>query len=200
MKDALPALAVSLLFSVALSAHAEQLSPTPEAGLWRSETRILINGEDRMPAIRQAQQQLLEKLPPDQRDTLEGAIAQGNPGIRMECISQQEASGMVHIDEMRRKIQRNVPECELTVSPADRSRLQIKGACHGENGFDGDMQGELEIVSSQEIRSSFLGRGHFQMTRDDGTSSQPSNIQQLEISRWTSPDCGAVKPNERLSF
>ena len=200
MKDALPALAVSLFFPVALSTHAEQLSPTPEAGLWRSETRILINGEDRMPAIRQAQQQLLEKLPPDQRDTLEDTIAQGNPGIRMECITSHEAAGMVHIDAMRRKIQRNVPECELTVSSADRSRLQINGDCRGENGFDGDMQGELEIVSSQEIRSSFLGRGRFQMTHDDGTSSQPSNIQQLEISRWTSPDCGAVTPNEKLSF
>lgn len=200
MKGAVPAFATSLLFSVTMPAHAEQLSPTPEAGLWRSETRILINGEDRMPAIRQAQQQMLEQLPADQRDTLEGVITEGNPGIRMECLTPHQASSIVRIDEMRRKIQRNVPECELTVSSTERSRLRVSGDCRGENGFDGDMQGELEIISSQEIRSSFLGHGHFQVVHEDGVSGQPSNIQQLEISRWTSPDCGAITPNERLSF
>ena len=200
MKGALPAFTIIVLFPVTLSVNAEQLSPTPEAGLWRSETRILINGEDRMPAIRQAQQQLLEQLPADQRDVLESSIAQGDPGITMECITPPQASEMVRVDEMKREIQRNIPECELTVSSADRSRLRINGDCHGENGFDGDMQGELEIISSQEIRSSFLGRGHFQMAREEEISEQPSNIQQLRISRWTSPDCGVVTPTERLSF
>ncbi|SDS79047.1 Protein of unknown function [Halopseudomonas litoralis] len=199
MKKSAPS-ALVLLVPLTLSAHAYELSPKPEAGLWRSETRILINGEDPMPTIRQSQQQLLEQLPADQRDALEGVAAQRNPGIRMECITPQQASSMVHIDEMRRKIQRNVPECELTVSSAERSRLRVSGDCRGENGFEGDMQGELEIISSQEIRSSFLGHGHFQVVHEGGGSGQPSNIQQLEISRWTSPDCGAITPNERLSF
>lgn len=199
MKGALPALVVNLFFLVAI-ANAEQLSPTPEAGLWRTETRVLINGKDRMPAIRQEQREALEKLPADQQIALESTIIQGNPGMTMQCITPRQASDMVHIDAMRRKIQRNVPECKLTVSSLNRSSLRIKGDCRGENGFDGDMQGELEIISSQEIRSSFLGRGHFQMTQEGGMDSQPTKIQQLEISRWTSPDCGAVTPNERLSF
>lgn len=195
MKGAL--LALPLLVAFTLPVHAYQLSPKPETGLWRSEIRILVADEERIHALQQAQQQMFEQLPGERRAALDDAISQSTPQIRMECITTQRAEELVQIESLQQEIQRDVPECELTVHPVDRSTLSVLGHCHGEQGFNGEMQGHLEIISSYEIRASYLGRGR---ERGATGSETTSSIQLQEISRWTAEDCGDVTPPERLSF
>ena len=191
MKGALSAL--PLLVAFTLPVHAYQLSPTPEAGLWRTETRTLIESEERI----QAQQQMLEELPVERRTALDDAISRSTPQIRMRCLTAQRAEELMQIDALQREIQRDMPECELTVHPVDRSTLSVHGHCHGERGFHGDMQGHLEIISSYEIRASYLGQSREGSTPGSETM---NSIQLQEISRWSAEDCGDVAPPERLSF
>lgn len=202
MKKGAPS-ALVLLVSLALSAHAYELSPIPEAGLWRSEKRVLIDDEERLQALQRARQQLPADTVAQRRALLdEAAISRSTPTIEMECLTSHQAAELVRLETLQQEIQRDVPECELTVHPVDRSTLNIHGRCQAEHGFDGDMQGHLEIISSYEIRSSFLGRGNVQFESDtnDTAARTPASIQLQEISRWTQPDCGAVTPRERLSF
>src|SRR5690606_31066921 len=110
-------------------------------------------------ALQQAQQQMLEELPGERRALLDAAISQSPPKVKMECITAQRAEELVQIETLQREIQRDVPECELTVHPVDRSTLSIHGHCQSDQGFNGDMQGHLEIISSYEVRSSYLGLG-----------------------------------------
>ncbi|HIZ52121.1 MAG TPA: DUF3617 family protein [Candidatus Pseudomonas excrementavium] len=202
MKKGAPS-ALVLLVSLALSAHAYELSPIPEAGLWRSEKRVLIDDEERLQALQRARQQLPADTVAQRRALLdEAAISRSTPTIEMECLTSHQVAELVRLETLQQEIQRDVPECELTVHPVDRSTLNIHGRCQAEHGFDGDMQGYLEIISSYEIRSSFLGRGKAQFESDtsDTAVGTPASIQLQEISRWTQPDCGAVTPRERLSF
>lgn len=202
MKKGAPS-ALVLLVSLALSAHAYELSPIPEAGLWRSEKRVLIDDEERLQALQRARQQLPADTAAQRRALLdEAAISRSTPTIEMECLTSHQVAELVRLETLQQEIQRDVPECELTVHPVDRSTLNIHGRCQAEHGFDGDMQGHLEIISSYEIRSSFLGRGNVQFESDtnDTATGTPASIQLQEISRWTQPDCGAVTPRERLSF
>ena len=202
MKKGAPS-ALVLLVSLALSAHAYELSPIPEAGLWRSEKRVLIDDEERLQALQRARQQLPADTVAQRRALLdEAAISRSTPTIEMECLTSHQVAELVRLETLQQEIQRDVPECELTVHPVDRSTLNIHGRCQAEHGFDGDMQGHLEIISSYEIRSSFLGRGNVQFESDtnDTAARTPASIQLQEISRWTQPDCGAVTPRERLSF
>lgn len=202
MKKGAPS-ALVLLVPLALSAHAYELSPIPEAGLWRSEKRVLIDDEERLQALQRARQQLPADTAAQRRALLdEAAISRSTPTIEMECLTSHQVAELVRLETLQQEIQRDVPECELTVHPVDRSTLNIHGRCQAEHGFDGDMQGYLEIISSYEIRSSFLGRGKAQFESDtsDTAVGTPASIQLQEISRWTQPDCGAVTPRERLSF
>ncbi|EZQ20333.1 MULTISPECIES: DUF3617 family protein [Halopseudomonas] len=202
MKKGAPS-ALMLLVPLALSAHAYELSPTPEAGLWRIEKRVLIDKEERLQTLQEAQQKLPQDTAAQRRALLdEAAISRSNPAVEMECLTPQQAVELVRLETLQQEVQRDVPECELTVHPVDRSTLNIHGRCQAEHGFDGDMRGHLEIISSYEIRSSFLGRGNVQLDADisEAAAGNPVSIQLQEISRWTQPDCGAVPPRERLSF
>ncbi len=200
MKKGAPS-ALVFLIPLAVSAHAYELSPTPEAGLWRSEKRVLIEGEDRIQPLDQAQQQLSDGTASDRRRFLDNAaVIQNTPTVEMECITLPQAAELVRLENMQREIQRDVPECELTVHPVDRSTLNVHGNCQGEDGFEGDMQGHVEIVSSYEIRSSFLGRSRLQTESDIADRDTPTRLQLQEISRWTQADCGEMEPEKRMSF
>ncbi len=186
------------------SAQADTISPEPEPGLWRRESTTLVNGQDLQVAIRDAQQQMLQTLPAEQRQMMEEMMnLGGEPGVEMECISPQMAADLTDPEALLQRARDGMDECSLTINKVSGSTMAIAGSCAGNQGYAGEMQGELTIVSAREMRSTFSGTGTKQM--DAGQTppalqgmagDQPVAIEHTEVSTWLSADCGDLEPPE----
>lgn len=195
-------LVLALLGLFSIGSQAQSISPEPEPGLWRSEATTLINGEDLQAALRTSQQDMLKKVPEGQRAALRAAL--GDPqeiGVDMECISAEEARNLTNPEKLIASARKDMPECTLQVEQASDSSLRLTGNCAGEDGFSGDMHGELSMVSSREMRTRFTGQGVMQMDPDQApenlkhiATGEPVNIEHSEKSTWVAADCGTVQP------
>ncbi|UAW98790.1 DUF3617 domain-containing protein [Halopseudomonas nanhaiensis] len=186
---------------VAVHVNAESIRPQPEPGLWRSEARTLINGQDLMAQMRAAQQQALEGLPAEQRAQMQSMLeSQGDPGVQTECITADQAAKMADPEAILAEAREQMQNCEIEIDQASDSTLSFTGRCEGNEGFTGDMQGELTMVSSREMRSRFTGKGVYEMDVGDmppgqpGMDGGPVEIQHSETTRWVAAECGAVPP------
>ncbi|MFA5677385.1 MAG: hypothetical protein WC953_03115 [Pseudomonas sp.] len=188
-----------LLIAVTLSAQAERLTPTPEAGLWRSESRILTNHEQALRAASEAQP-LSELSTTAYRTLMDIAISEAAPEIVMECIAANQAAELGHLFNLQRIIQRKLPECDLNLQKVDRSSIRVMGNCRARQGLNGALHGYVEFISSHEIHASFLGSDQSLARSGASSKSTQANVQRHEVHRWTSPDCGQVQPSETLSF
>lgn len=197
MKYALPFFTVLVTF--ALTAQAERLTPTPEAGLWRTESRVLINHPS---FVSQHDTQQLAELPTAAyRALLDSAVVETTPDIVMECIPAHEAAALAHVLTLQQVIQRKLPECELDLHRVDRSSLKLSGNCQNAQGVNGALHGLVEFVSSHEIHLSILSNDSSDKADSDvSTIPNLANAQRHEIHRWTSHDCGHIQPPTRLSF
>lgn len=191
--------AVAAIVSVGLSA--ESIRPQPEPGLWRSEARTLINGQDLVAQMRAAQQQALEGLPAEQRAQMQSMLeSQGDPGVQTECITADQAAKMADPQAILAEAREQMQNCDIEIDQASDSTLSFTGRCEGNEGFTGDMQGELTMVSSREMRSRFTGNGVYEMDIADmppgqpGMDGGPVEIQHSETTRWVAEECGAVPP------
>lgn len=195
-------LAAASLYVIA--AHADSISPEPEPGLWRRESATLVNGQDLQLAIRNAQQQMLQTLPPEQRQMMENMMNPGgDPGVEMECISPQMASDLTNPEALLQRVREDMPDCSMAINKVSGSTLAIAGSCAGNEGYAGEMQGELTIVSRREMRSRFSGNGTMQMEADqvppalEGMAgNQPVTIEHTEVSTWLSDDCADLEPRQ----
>lgn len=195
-------LTVLVLFSI--ESQAQSISPQPEAGLWRSEAKTLINGQDLQAAVRKAQQDMFKDLPEDQRAMLNAALGDSQEiGVELECITTEEARNLTNPQSLIESARRDMPECTLEVEEASESSLRVTGNCAGSDGFNGDMHGELTMLSSREMRTRFTGQGVMQLQPEQTpehlenvASGEPVNIEHSEKSTWVSADCGDVQPAE----
>lgn len=184
------------------AAQAQSISPQPEAGLWRSEAATLINGQDLQAALRASQEDMFKDLPEEQRAILREALGNAEEvGVDMECISAEEASSLTNPQQLIESARKDMPECTLEVEEASESSLRITGNCAGSDGFNGDMHGELTMVSAREMRTRFTGQGVMQLEAEQApenlqqmATGEPVNIEHSEKSTWVSADCGDVKP------
>ncbi len=198
-------LSVTLTVSVAAiacaSAAAEPIRPQPEPGLWRSEARTLINGQDLVAQMRAAQQQALESLPAEQRTQMQAMLeSQGDPRVQTECITSDQAARMTDPQALLAEARQQMQNCTIEIAQASESKLSFTGRCDGNEGFTGDMQGELEMVSAREIRSRFTGNGVYEMDVPDmppgqpGMDGGPVEIQHSETTRWIAAQCAEAPP------
>lgn len=207
MKRLLNGLSLSTLIFSSGGLHAQSISPSPEPGLWRSEATTLINGENLQAALRAAQQDMFKDLPPEQRALMQDLLGEGEEvGIDMECISAEEASNLTNPQKLIETARRDMPECTLEVEDASGSSMSIIGNCAGNDGFSGDMRGELTMVSTREMRSRFTGKGRMQVNPEDApehiqgmASQEPVDIEHSEISTWVAADCGEYRPTSPSS-
>lgn len=188
-----------LLITFSLSAVAERLTPTPEAGLWRSESRVISNNQVSLVSPRDARQ--LAELPPNTyRRLLNTAMTEAVPEVVLECVPAHLASELGHLYNLQNIIQRKVPECDLNLQKLNRSALKVSGNCYAQQGLNGALHGMVEFVSSQEIHVSLLGNDPSVGQNQSTTIPNLANTQHYEVHRWTSHDCGQVQPRERFSF
>lgn len=195
-----PTLALTAAITCA-QASAESISPQPEAGLWRSEAQTLINGQDLVAQMRAAQQQVLQSLPPEQRAQMQSILqSEGEPGVQTECITADQAKKMTDPQAILADAQRQLENCKIDIDRASDSTLTFSGTCDGNEGFTGDMRGELVMVSPREMRSKFTGTGVYEAAMPDmppgqpGMDGGPVEIQHSETNRWVAAECGSVPP------
>ncbi len=182
--------------------QAATISPEPEAGLWRQESTTLINGQDLQLAIRNAQQQMLQALPAQQRQMMEQMMnTDADPGVEMECISPQMAEDLTNPDALLKRAREDMPDCSMAINKVSGSTMAIAGNCAGSEGYNGEMQGELTILSSREMRSTFTGTGTMQMDSEQApaamqgmTGNQPVTIEHTQVATWMSSDCADLEP------
>ena len=90
-----------------------------------------------------------------------------------------------------------MPGCEFNIEQRGDDRLAFNGTCDNKDGFTGTMQGETQMISSREMRSSFLGEGTYQLPEQSapGLAEQlngPVKVEHQETSTWSTSDCGDV--------
>ncbi|WP_304641504.1 DUF3617 domain-containing protein [Pseudomonas sp.] len=202
MKRALFALAIPALLLTG-NTLAQSISPAPQPGLWRSEATTLINGQDAQAAMREAYEQMMAQFPEEQRAQMAEALGVNDLSVDMECISAEDAAAMTNPQKLLAEAKQDMEGCDIDVKQAGDSRLTFSGTCHNNEGFSGDMQGELVMVSSREMRSKFSGKGNYQALTEPGmvgtpdSEGGPVDIQHTEVSRWISADCGDVPRQPR---
>lgn len=188
-----------LLVTFSLSAVAERLTPTPEAGLWRSESRVIASDQVSLVSLRDSRQ--LADLPPNTyRSLLNTAMAEAVPEVVLECMPANLANELSHLHTLQKVIQRKVPDCDLNLKKLNRSALKVSGNCYAQQGLNGTLHGLVEFVSSHEIHVSLLGNDSSLAQNRSTTIPNLANTQRHEVHRWTSHDCGQVQPQERFSF
>lgn len=197
----LVSVSAALAAITSVGAVAESIRPQPEPGLWRSEARTLINGQDLIAEMRAAQQQALEGLPPEQRAQMQSMLEnQGDPSVQTECITADQAAKMADPQAILADAQQQMQNCQIKIDRVSDSTLNFTGRCEGNEGFTGDMHGELTMVSAREMRSRFTGNGVYEMDIPDmppgqpGMDGGPVEIQHSETTRWVAADCGTVPP------
>ena len=191
MKSGICALVFSTLLAV--PTFASQLSPLPEAGLWRSEHRVLIGD-----TLAQKPEQTTPGL---SYSTPALTTNHAAPTVNLECLTPLQAAELFQIGNLHQEIQRKLPECDVTLLPVNNSTLHLQGQCHGAQGFHGELSGQMEVVSNHEFQTTFLGKGRLPSDPHDSNSQlQDVSIQRDEIFRWSAAGCGEVRPRERLSF
>lgn len=203
IRSALATLILSVLGATAGATPHDQLGPLPEAGLWRHMISILIDGKEAPPNVRDVPQQLPGELSGEQPATLTAAMAAAASGVNMECLPSHQVAGILSLDSLQQRIQRDIPDCELSLLQTGRSRVQVSGLCNSQTGFYGEMRGELEIISSYEIHSSFTGRRLTSANPSPPSQGAGEHLADFVLSvtsRWAATDCGSIVPRERLSF
>lgn len=178
-------------------AFAQMLAQTPKPGLWMIESKTLINGENILVAVRAAQQQMLKELPPEYRAAVEAALGPLDDLDRnYQCITAEEAATLSDPEAYLQRVNEGMSECRFGIVRTDGSVVQIKGRCEDAEGFSGDFEGELQIVSSTEMRSLFTGKGRYLVDVDLPGIELPDDgrveMRMEEVSRWISTDCDAV--------
>ncbi|GGE51171.1 hypothetical protein GCM10007421_26930 [Halopseudomonas oceani] len=192
----LPRLALISTLTLATTVlHAQPLSTTPEPGLWISESSTMINGMDMQARMREMRENMLKSLPPEQRAMAEEMLGTDGQVGERQCITAETAQTLTDPEALLRDAQENMPRCQLTIAQSADDALKFTGHCADPDGFTGDLNGSIEMISSTEMRSTFNGQGSYALPA--GLLSQGAEagdgevtLTHQQVSRWQSADCG----------
>lgn len=164
-------LASALLFTAA--AQAAPILP----GLWEFTSQDLQVDGQQMPGMQEMLEQL-QNLPPEQRQMMEGMLAQqgmqlGGQGMRI-CLSQAQvdAEKLPFSDD---------PACTQRITERSDTRWTFSFECPDARG-----QGETRFVSERE----FVTR----LETEQRAEGMPRSTQLESRARWLGEDCGSLRP------
>jgi len=197
MRTRLPLLIPFLLLAGSASALAASIQPTPEPGLWLSDSTTLINGVDLHAKLREARDAMLESIPQEQRSLVAQMLDNATDANQKRCITQELAQQLTDPDALLADAHKQMPGCEFSIEQHGDDRLAFNGTCNNKDGFTGTMQGETQMISSREMRSSFTGEGTYQIPEQTapGLAEQlngPVKVTHRETSTWSASACGDV--------
>lgn len=190
-------LALLAFFSTSSTVLGRSAGISPQPGLWLVESTTLINGVNLMDTIRAAQQQMLAELPPEYRDVVAQALEDPEDvGRDYQCIGADDIAVIMDPHAYLQRVNDEMPECRFNIVRTDGAMIRLAGNCDDADGFSGQFDGELRIVSPTEMRSLFFGQGRYLVDVDLPGIEIPDDgkveMRLEEKSVWVSADCGAV--------
>lgn len=150
-----------LLACTAGAAAAQTLSITPRPGLWKSEGKILVNGQDIMATMRQAQAEMLKSVPPAQRAQVEAMMKAQQGSGQTECLTAAESAELKDPQAMLARMHKETPQCRYQITKISGNTVSMKGRCEDPDGYTGDIEGSYTALSETSARSSFSGTGNY---------------------------------------
>ncbi len=187
----------SLVLSASLTVQASTANITPEPGLWVSDSTTLVNGIDMQERLRQMRDALLSQVPEAQRAMMQELLGDTGQVGERQCVTEAIARTMADPQGLLKEAQDQMTHCQLSTTRADANALQFAGQCNDPDGFTGELNGSLEILTTKEMRSSFNGQGRFPvpaglLSDDAPASNDLVDFRHSQITRWVSSDCNGA--------
>lgn len=189
-----------VLALLALPAAAQTLSPTPTPGLWETDSKMTVNGQDLGALMRQSMQAAMKKLPADQRAMAEQMMkGQAMPGGKQQsCLTPAEAAKRGDARTALAELQRESPTCRYEPVKVAGATMSFKGRCEDPEGFTGDITGEFKMTDAKAWTGRWAGTGLMAQAESmPGLKVPPDGRMQfgwVGSGRWLAGACGAVKP------
>jgi hypothetical protein len=176
------------------AAQAQVLSVQPRPGLWKSEGKMLINGQDIFATMRKAQAEMLKNLPAEQRAQMAAMMqGQGPHGQNLDCLTPEEARQLRDPQALLAKMHKETPQCRYQITQISGNTLGLKGRCNDPEGYSGDIEGSYTAHSDTEGSSSFKGNGRFpQAAQVPGIKPSGDGRYQFSMESrqsWVGPNC-----------
>ncbi len=176
------------------AAQAQVLSIQPRPGLWKSEGKMLLNGQDIFATLRKSQAEMLKNLPAEQRAQFDAMMkAQGQPGQTLDCLTPEEARQLKDPQALLARMHKETPQCRYQITQISGNTLGLKGRCNDPQGYSGDIEGSYTAHSDTEGSSSFKGSGRFpQAAQLPGVKPSGDGRYQFSMESrqsWVGPSC-----------
>ncbi|MCP5286715.1 MAG: DUF3617 domain-containing protein [Burkholderiaceae bacterium] len=188
---------------LASSAAAQILNPAPAPGLWETQFKLSVNGQDMAAAMKNAMAAALKDVPSEQRAMAEQMMkAQGGAmmgGPQQECLSAETAKRRSDVRTMLADLQEDAPHCRYEPVKISGGTVSFKGRCNDPEGFSGDITGEMTMSSAKAWTGRWTGTGRMagDMGGMPGLQVGPDGRVQMGWNgsgRWLAAACGNVKP------
>ena len=200
MKTLALSLTAALLASTAV---AQTLNPAPAPGLWETQFKLTVNGQDLGAAMQNAMAAAMKDMPADQRAMAEQMMkAQGGAmmgGPQQECLTAETAKRRSDARTMLADLQKDAPTCRYEPVKISGGTVSFKGRCTDPDGFSGDIAGEMTMGSAKAWTGRWTGTGRMagDMGGMPGLKVAADGRVQMAWNgsgRWLGASCGNVKP------
>lgn len=189
MKFIATIVSASVLSSAAF-VSAETFKVHPRAGLWQSDTTLLIDGVDVLAEVAAMQQQMMANLPESARE----AAGMNDMGASedLTCITKEEAEAVHNVDDWLDQLSQD--GCQFNKTGETANTVTLKASCDGSGGFTGEYTGKLVSKDDKSWTMKMEGSGSM-------GPGGPSVSQEFSVSStWLSADCGNVSPEEDAPY
>jgi len=182
-----------LLFSLsclaAWAAQAADFSASAKPGLWKMDQQMLINGQDVRKTMLETQKKMLQNAPPEVRDEMMAKLDAQEKGL--QCVTPTQAARMATADAYLASMNDNPDACRYELTDETANSFKFSGHCDTEDGFDGDMSGEVVVKSDEAFTMTMKGTGTVPAAGGEEMS------QDMRVSaQWLGADCGDVLPDD----
>lgn len=190
MRTVLCVIVIAVCGAAPVQAQAQGFKTQPLPGLWEQQSQVLVDGQDMLAQLRRLQSQILQSLPPQQREQAQAMMARhtGTPGLSRQCLSAQDAAKWSDPKAALADSMKGQSNCTSEVSPVVGDTVKFKVRCEKGKGISGDFDGEFTMLDSKSWQYTMQGRGNLPAGMPGNTSTVP--IQAHGQGHWLSADCG----------
>lgn len=194
-----PVLATLLVLASA-AAPAQTLQTAPAPGLWETEWKMQLNGEDIAAVMRRAMAEAMKSMPAAERAAAEPLMRAQLAAFgakRQECVTAAESARAADPRQVLADLQRDAPTCRFEPLAVSGSTLSFRGRCNDPEGFSGDVTGEFALAGPKAWTGRFGGQGRM-ANADEMPGLKVGGDGRVDYrmtggGRWLAANCGAVK-------
>lgn len=181
-------LSCSAFFSI-FPSSAAQLQP--QAGHWRSQHQVLVNGQDMLQQMKSLQQQVLAAVPAEQRALVAGMLPKKDLSTAQECLTAAEVAMLKTPAQWLARAKQQLPRCQLQMTGSTPNSVSVKGLCQDQGGYTGTLQGTVTLKTPQWMQMQMQGTGRYKMPLPGQAQNGDVQFKLHSDSRWQSASCPA---------